>query len=186
MNDKLSDLQQWYQQLQRVLSNQEIIEDIERRKTKESDPEILRSLDFILASEFQRQGLYSDAENILLELSRRDTTEPYPLIALAEQKLYYERKFDSALDIADEAVRCARISGKFRRNALGVRARIAKQLQRYDLIAEALREIMSIKFSESRIDVGVERDFVDGLPSNAIEEQLRRQYEQFFQNATAG
>jgi hypothetical protein len=186
MNDKFSDLQQWYEERQRALSDHEVVEDIERRKKRESDPEILRSLDLILASEFQRQGRYSDAENVLLALNRRDTAEPYPLIALAEQKLYYERNLDSALEIAGEAVRGARMSGKFRRNALGVRARIAKQLQRYDLIAEALREIMSIKFSESRIDVGVERDFIDGLPSHAIDEQLRSQYEEFFQSASAG
>jgi hypothetical protein len=61
----------------------------------------------------------------------------------------------------DKAIERARASGNFRRNALGVKARIAEKLRRYDLIAAVLREIMTIKFAESRVDVGLERDFVD-------------------------
>jgi hypothetical protein len=38
---------------------------------------------------------------------------------------------------------------------------------------------MTIKSSESRVDVGVERDFVDRLPAGVIEGDLLRQYDEF-------
>jgi tetratricopeptide (TPR) repeat protein len=172
------------EQLQRTCADQEIVDKIANRMKAESDEETTQSLAFILASEFGRQERYGEAETILLNLSERNPAEPYPLIALAEQKLYYEEKPDEALEIVESAIERARASGNFRRNALGVKARIAEKLQRYDLIADIIREIMTIKFAESRIDVGLERDFVDRLPSGVVAAELVQQYDEFCRRNT--
>lgn len=179
MTDKFVGLHQWYDQLKRNQSDRELIERIKSRMNTESDVETARSLAFILASEFRRQERYGDAENTLLDLSEQDPAEPYPLIELAGQKLYYEGKSAEGLAIIDRALERARRSGNFRRNALGVKARIAEKMRRYELIADVLREIMEIKPGESRIDVGVERDFVDRLPSGAIDDELLQRYDEF-------
>jgi hypothetical protein len=179
MTENVVSLHRWYNQLQQTCADQQIIDKIMNRVGVESDKETVRSLAFILASEFRRQERYGEAENILLDLSEQNPVEPYPLIELAGQKLYDEQKLDEALEIVEKAVERARASGNFRRNALGVKARIAEKLQRYDLIADVLGEIMTIKFAESRIDVGVERDFVDRLPSGVIEAALLQQYDEF-------
>jgi hypothetical protein len=118
-----------------------------------------------------------------LDLSKQNPAEPYPLVALAEQKLYYEQKLDEALEIVERAIERARSSGYFRRNALGVKARIAEKLQRYDLISDVLREIMTTKFTGSRVDVGVERDFVERLPTGVIDAELLAQYDKFCRRA---
>lgn len=185
MTDNFVNLHKWYGQLQRTCADQEIVDEITRRMKAENDEEDVRSLAFILASEFRRQGQYGEAENILLDLTEQNPVEPYPLVSLAEQKLYYEEKPNEALEIVEKALNRARASGNFRRNALGVKARIAEKLQRYELIADVLREIMSIKFGEGRADVGVERDFVDRLPAGAIDPTLLRQYDQFCRSRRA-
>jgi hypothetical protein len=59
------------------------VAEIMNRMRVESDPEALRSLAFILASEFGQQERYREAEGVLLDLSERSPAEPYPLIALA-------------------------------------------------------------------------------------------------------
>lgn len=184
MTDKVVSLHQWYDLLLKTREDRDIIEEITHRMEAESDSEAARSLAFILATEFRRQARYGDAENILLELSEQDPIEPYPLIDLAGQKLYYEQRPDEALDIIERAVERARASGSFRRNALGVKARIAEKLRRYDLIAEVLKEIMTIKFVELRVDVGIERDFVDRLPSDVIDRKLLEQYNEFCRRAS--
>jgi tetratricopeptide (TPR) repeat protein len=184
MTDTFVSLHKWYEQLQRTCADQEIVDKIANRMKAESDQETAGSLAFILASEFRRQERYGEAETILLNLSAQNPAEPYPFIELAEQKLYDEQKPDEALEIVEKAIERARVSGNFRRNALGVKARIAEKLQRYDLIADIIREIMTIKFSESRIDVGLERDVVDRLPSGVIAAELVQQYYDFCRRNT--
>ena len=178
-------LHRWYDELQKTCADQEIIARITNRLSAEGDKQAVRSLILILASEFRRQERYGEAETILLDLSESDPVEPYPLIELACQKLYDEEKPVEALEIVERALGRARASGHFRRNALGVKARIAEKLRRYDLIAEVLREIMTIKFGESRVDVGVERDFVDRLPSGVIDAALLRRYDEFYHRSTS-
>src|ERR1700761_1272053 len=101
MTDKFVGLHQWHDQLKRNHSDREVIERIKSRMKTESDIETKRSLAFILASEFRRQERYSEAENTLIDLSEQDPTEPYPLIELAGQKLYYEGKPAEGLAIKD-------------------------------------------------------------------------------------
>jgi tetratricopeptide (TPR) repeat protein len=172
-------LHKWYQQLQQRCAGSEIIDEIRNRMRVESDPEALRSLEFILADEFRQQERYREAEGVLLDISERSPAEPYPLIALAEQKLYYEGRLEEALEIVEKALERARASGTFRRNALGMKARIAEKLRRYDLISGILREILTMKGSVRLVDVGVERDFVDRLPAGVIEAELLQEYDEF-------
>src|ERR1043166_1930919 len=176
--DDPSDLYRWYVELQRTHADRAIIAAIERR-TAESDGDARRTLSFILASEFCRQEQYAEAESILIEISEQDPGEPYPLVALAEQKLYYEDDPAVALAIIEQAVRRARAAGGFCRNALGVQARMSEKLGRFDLIEGVLREIMSIPFPGSRVDVGIERDFIDRLPAGTIDATLRARYDAF-------
>jgi hypothetical protein len=181
MTDKYFELHDWHKQLQRNLPDREVVEAIRQRREAEDDLQTGRSLGFILASELSEQGRHGEAADVLLDLSKQDPVEPFPLISLAEQKLYSEDKPDDALEIIDQALDRARASGYFHRCALGVKARIAEKLKRYDLIADVMREIMTTKFGESSVlvDVGIERDFVDRLPAEAIDGALLQQFDEF-------
>jgi hypothetical protein len=181
MTDKYFDLHDWHKQLQRTLSDREVVEAIRYRRDAEGDYQTRQSLGFILASELREQDRYAEAEDVLLDLSQQDLTEPYPLISLAGQKLYSEYKPDEALEIIDHALDRARASGYFHRCALGVKARIAEKIQRYDLIADVIREIMTTGFAGNGvlIDVGIERDFVDRLPAETVDATLLQQFDEF-------
>lgn len=180
MTDNVISLYQWYDQLQQTDSDEAILQKIGVRMQAESDSEDARSLAFILASELTRQERYREAENILLDLSAKDPLEPYPLIRLAEVKLYYEQELEDALEVVDSALERAKASEHFVRLALGVKARIAERLGRYDLVSDVLRAIMAMSTpGSSRVDVGVERDFFDRIPSGAVDVTLLHEYEAF-------
>jgi hypothetical protein len=138
-------------------------------------------LSFFLVDEFRNQEQDEAADVVLRDLSESDPLEPYPLISLAEQKLYYEEKPTEALSTIEQAIPRARVSGHFRRNALGVKARIALDLQRYDLIPDILRELMSVPAKRGDVDIGTERDFFDRLPPGVIDERLAAEFEEFCQ-----
>jgi hypothetical protein len=72
MTDQFVSLHKWYVELQRTCAGHEVVDEIVSRMGAESDEEALRSLAFILASEFQRQERYPEAEVILLDLSEQD------------------------------------------------------------------------------------------------------------------
>lgn len=182
MDDPYS-LYRWYDELQRTLADREIVDAIARRMAESGDVS-RRFLALILAGELRRQQRYRDAEAILLEVSKQDPGEPYPLISLAEQKLYYEADPAAALVIVEQALERARASGHYHRCALGVKARIAEKLRRYGLIEDALREIMTVAFTGRLDDVGVERDFVARLPAGAIDTTLRERYDAFCRRAS--
>jgi hypothetical protein len=185
MTSNSPDLNSWYDQLQRTYSDEEVVKEITNRMRSETAKETARSLGLILASELRRQRRYVQAENVLLDLAQGNPAEPYPLIALAVQKLYDEERPEEALHIAERAVETARASGIFRRNALGVKARIAKKLNKYELLPDILREIMTIKFTESRVDVGIERDLIERLPAGAVDQALLQQYDEFCRRAAS-
>lgn len=180
MDDPYS-LHRWYDELRPTLADREIVDAIKRRMA-DSGEASRRFLALILASELRRQQRYRDAEAVLIDVSKQDPNEPYPLISLAEQKLYYEADPATALALIELALESARASGRYHRCALGVKARIAGKLRRYGLIEDALREIMTVAFTGRLDDVGVERDFVDRLPIGAIDASLREQYDAFCRN----
>lgn len=180
MTDNVISLYQWYDELQRTDTDEAIVQKINARMAAASDKDDARSLAFILAGELTRQERFREAENILVDLSAQDPIEPYPLIRLAEVKLYYEQELDDALQVVDSALERARASEHFVRLALGVKARIAERLGRYDVVADVLRAIMAMSApGSSRVDVGVERDFFDRIPSGAVDVALLHEYEAF-------
>ena len=124
-HDDIVKLHQWYDSLQRTKRDAEIIEEIELRIRSTQDQETVKYLTSILASELRRQEKYPEAETTLLGLAANFPDDPAPLISLAEQELYFEQNPAKALSLADRALERAHRYGNFRRQALGVKARIA-------------------------------------------------------------
>jgi hypothetical protein len=173
-------LRDWYEELRRTQLDAGIIESINLRLADEANPDTRRSLQFILVEECKRQERFQEAEAVLRKLSEEPSTEEYPLVSLAEQKLYYEEQPEQAMEIIDRAIVFARISGNFRRLALGVKARVAIKLERWNAIPDILQEIMSLPpRKKTDADISTERDFFDRLPAGAINEALAKEYEDF-------
>lgn len=179
MATEFASLHAWYEQERKVSTDQEIVEKLINRLGVESNNEVVRFFKFVLADEFRRQQRYHEAEATLLDLSNNRPTEPIPLIQLAEQKLYMEQKPDDALAVVEKALERAYASGNYRRHALGVKARIAARLRRYELVEDVLKKLMAIELNETNADVGIERDFVNSIPPTAIDAELLKQYDKF-------
>ncbi len=107
---------------------------------------------------------------------RNARTRPGILISLAESFLYAAEQPEMALPVIDRAIEVAFRSGNFRRNALGVTARIALALKRYDLVEEAMRLILPLKTARGHCDCGMEDDILERLPPGTIDEEVRREY----------
>jgi hypothetical protein len=67
----------------------------------------------------------------------------------------------------------------FRREALGVKARILLKLGRGAELSRTLEEIMSLEMKREIPDVGRERDFVDRAPPGMIADDLLARYNAF-------
>jgi len=83
------------------------------------------------------------------------------------------------LRIIGRAIAAADGSGKFRRRALGVKARIALMLRDYQVVEAMLMRIMQLKFTPEDIDTGIMCDFVDRLPPGTIDPEVACRYDEY-------
>lgn len=157
----------------------DVVPAIEERIRQESHPLKLSALRWLLAEEHCDRGDYAAAETVYLADAAADPDEPRPLISLARQKLDDEDQPDAAMRIIDRAIEVAMLVGIFRRDALGVKARIALRVAAYPVIEDVLRQIMRLAFTRGNIDADIERDFFDHLPPGVIDADVARAYDEY-------
>lgn len=100
-------------------------------------------------------------------------------ISKATVNLYFANNPDEALKCIDLALDRADRTLLFRREALGVKARILLKLGRGEELSDVLEEIMSMQMVKGIADVGRERDFVDRAPPGLIRADVLARYDQF-------
>jgi hypothetical protein len=136
-----------------------------------------------LQSELSRYLLMADRDQealqVLDQMSERNPDDPRPLISKATQYLYFLDDSEEALSCIELALPRAYRTGLFRREALGVKARILLKLRRGEQLSQVLEEIMSLKMDKGVPDIGRERDFVDRAPPGLISEDVLARYNQF-------
>src|SRR6185437_11017046 len=77
------------------------------------------------------------------------------------------------------AVSVAMKAGVFRREALGMKARIALELSDYAMVQGVLRDIMALAFTRGNLDIGAERDFFDAWPPASIDPDVAKVYHDY-------
>jgi hypothetical protein len=157
----------------------DVVPAIEGRIRHESHPLKLSALRLLLAEEHRDRGDYPAAQAVYLAGFAADPNQPPPLIAIARQKLEYEDQPEAAMGIIDRAIEVATREGIFRREALGVKARIALRLETYPVVEDVLRQIMHLTFTRGNIDEEAERDFLDRLPPGVIDADVARAYDEY-------
>ena len=84
---------------------------------------------------------------------------------------------EKALELSAEAVAKAHASGSWRRYVLHDRCRIALAAGRYDIVAEAMAEILEIWPNPDELDIPMfETDWLDAIPAGAVEAGLLERY----------
>ncbi|HLH86974.1 MAG TPA: DUF3658 domain-containing protein [Xanthobacteraceae bacterium] len=157
----------------------DIVPVLEQKIRDETGPRRLQTLRWLLAQEQRDRGNYLAAEAVQRADADANPDSARPLIALASQKLYDENLPDEAMHIIERAIAAAMRSGLFRREALGVKARIALELADYRAVEDSLRQIMALTMTRGHVDIGAERDFFDRLPPGSIDPEVARAYDEY-------
>jgi hypothetical protein len=107
-------------------------------------------------------------------------------IRKANINLYFLKDLGEALKCIDAALDLASQTLLFRREALGVKARILLELGQGEELCNVLEAIMSMKMIKGIADVGRERDFIDQAPAGLILEDVVARYDAFCPKRVSG
>ncbi len=169
---------EWAERLRKEQSLDHAIDAVQTRM-RDSLSEDRRYLASSLVSLLTRAERDSDAVEVIDEMIERDTDDVRFPIMKASHYLYFMDDPDKALNFIDFALQRACRTGHFRREALGVKARILLKLGRGDELMQVLEEIMAMKMIKGIPDVGRERDFVDRAPPGMISADVLTRYNLF-------
>ena len=173
--DHIRGLFDWVRELEKTLPLDEAIEAVEARRRK-SDSEDHRWLSSQLQSLLIQAGRDSEAEAVIDDMIARLPDDVRFPISKASLNLYFKNEPEKALAAIDLALDRARRTRFFRREALGVKARILLQLGRGKELTQTLEEIMALEIDPAIPDIGRERDFVDRAPPGMIAEDVLARY----------
>ncbi|MFT4278902.1 MAG: hypothetical protein QM576_21360 [Rhodopseudomonas sp.] len=148
-------------------------------RLRTADGEEQYDLAFELVLLLEESGRHEQALEIVDQMIETFLDDVRFPIMKSSINLHYLLNYEEALMCIDAALKRAYRTGCFRREALGVKARILLQLERGEQLSAVLDEIMSVEPIENVPDVGRERDFVDRAPPGLIEEEILIRYNQF-------
>jgi len=124
-------------------------------------------------------GRESEAERIVDEMIARLPDDVRFPIRKASLHLYCMDDPKKALEAIEVALTRAHRTGFFRREALGVKARILLELGLGDQLSRTLEQIMSLEMKRGIPDSMRERDFVDRAPPGMIADDVLARYNIF-------
>lgn len=145
----------------------------------EADGDLHHILAGQLANLLREAGQYREALQVLDDIIGLYPDDTRCSISKATLYLYFLDDPEEALKSIDLALQRAHRTLRFRRDALGVKARILLQLGRGEQLSDALEEIMALQMMTDIPDVGRERDFVDRAPPGLIREDVLARYNEF-------
>jgi hypothetical protein len=171
-------LGRWAMWLWRTLPPAEAIEIVDqRRRNGEADDRYTLTLQ--LTHFLVLADRVPEAEQMIDEMIERLPDDVRFPISKASLYLYDIRDLEKALVVIDMALVRAYRTGFFRREALGVRARILLGLERGEELSRTLEEIMSLEMKRDIPDIPRERDFVDRAPPGMISADVLARYDAF-------
>ena len=129
-----------------------------------------------LIGEHQHHGQYAEALQCLLAQEQEEPGEPYYSLSLAEHFHYYDVDLERSLLHITDAIRKARLDGKFLYQSLGVQARVCIETQRWALLEESLRELAAYEHKPGNVDVFPETDFLPRIPPGTVPQELISAY----------
>ena len=177
MNRKI-ELYDWAHEQWETLPLAEAIEAVdERRRGANSDDRYTLTLE--LNHLLLLAGQKLEAEQVIDEMIAALPDDVRFPITKASLYLYDMDDPEKALEAIDRALSRAHRTGFFRREALGVKARILLKLGRGQQLTRTLEEIMALEMKRGIPDVGRERDFVDRAPPGMIAHEVLARYNAF-------
>ena len=171
-------LHRWVERLRRTRPLDDIIEVVEARRRKAKDDDFY-TLSFELQHLLIDAGRECEADQIIDQMIAHLPDDVRFPIGKATLYLYGIKDPKRALDAINSALVRAHRTGFFRREALGVKARILLELGLGEQLSQTLEEIMSLEMKPGIPDIMRERDFVDRALSGMIAEDVLTRYNVF-------
>jgi hypothetical protein len=176
--DRMKQLYDWAHEQWKTLPLPEAIEAVDqRRRGANGDDRYTLTLE--LENLLLLAGRKAEAERTIDEMIAALPDDVRFPICKASLYLYDMDDPEKALDAIGAALHRAHRTGFFRREALGVKARILLKLGRSQQLTRTLEEIMSLEMKRDIPDVGRERDFVDRAPPGMIADDVLTRYNAF-------
>lgn len=172
------ELMEWAERLRKEQSLDRAIDAVQTRM-RDSSNEDRRYLASSLVSLLTRAERDREVVEVIDEMIERNTDDVRFPIKKASHYLHFMDDPDKALNCIDLALQRAYRTGLFRREALGVKARILLKLDRGEELTRTLEEIMSMRMTKGVPDVGRERDFIDRARPGMIPEDVLARYNRF-------
>jgi hypothetical protein len=168
----------WLRQMERGVSPNDIIDEISttlETANAEDRAELAHHREtFLVIAKREREALQFLDQ--MIEEHPDDVRLP---MRKANINLYFVKDIEEALRCIDIALELAYRTSFFRREALGVKARILLKLGRGDELSDVLEEIMSLQIVKGIPDIGRERDFVDRAPPGLIRKSVLDRYNEY-------
>jgi predicted Zn-dependent protease len=177
-NDRTTELGRWAMQQWRTLPMDNAIEAVDRRR-RSGDAEERYHLTYDLTHFLSLAGRQQEAERMIDEMIAELPDNVRFPISKASLYLYDMNDPEKALEAIDAALSRAHRTGFFRREAMGVKARILLKLGRGQQLTRTLEEIMALEMKPRVPDIGRERDFVDRAPPGMIADDVLARYNAF-------
>lgn len=143
---------------------------------KTSDPLDRATLYQLLSQEYALAGLIDDELNTMRKAAEEFPEEPVPWIGLAARLSQDQGTISEAREVIERGLQIALKTDRFIRYALGARARIANALGDQKLLEETVQILITDSAKKRMEDCGFETDFLDAIPANAIDCEIRDHY----------
>jgi hypothetical protein len=173
-----AELVRWTMELLKTLPLPDVIKAVDERR-RDADGDDYRALTMDLSFFLCAAGRESEAVPIIDEMIARLPDDVRFPIRKALLLLSSMNDPGKALEAIEVALVRAHRTEFFRREALGVKARILLQLGHGDQLSQTLEEIMALEMKRDIPDSGRERDFVDRAPPGMIREDVLARYNVF-------
>lgn len=177
-NGRIAELENWATGLRKTHSLDDVIQTVKLRLDTADDDDRYQ-LASILKGLLIEAGREREALRLIDEMIGRLPADVRFPIAKASLYFYFLDDPEKALASINVALARARQTGFFRREALGVKARILLKLGLGKCFSETLEEIMNLETRQGIPDIGRERDFLDRAPPGLMSEELRARYDAF-------
>jgi tetratricopeptide (TPR) repeat protein len=176
--DLCKEIDRWVRQMRQELPLVDVICNVAERMYQAKGEERR-----ILAGELETflllDGDYDNALQVL-DMMIEDYPDDVGLLSRKASLYFYHLEDpEEALKWIDLTLERAERTGFFRRQTLGVKARILLELGRGDQLSDVLEEIMSLRIVKGIPDIGRERDFADRAPPGLIREDVLARYNEF-------
>jgi hypothetical protein len=176
--ERIRELSRWVRELLDTLPLNDVIAAIDERR-RNADGDEYYTLTLELCSFLRVARREPEAERIIDEMIACLPDDVRFPIVKASLHLYFTDNSEKALEAIEVALVRAHRTGFFRREALGVKARILLQLGLGDQLSQTLEEIMALEMKRDIPDSARERDFVNRAPPGMIREDVLARYNVF-------